>query len=157
MSHRAIGIACSFDTNVHKSFRRERESTVTSVAILIQFLFRMTAIQQPCLALPRSTRGTPRRWATLATSTTRWTWPAWRTSRASRSTTSSRRHRRRFVHPFFTRLGDPRSGVQTRSKSAFRFWRHQSSFELVLCTDMCCGGSSPIVSDSDGWIFWHRL
>ena len=61
------------------------------------------------------------------------------------------------VHPFSTRLGDPRSGVQTRSKGASRFWRHQSSFELVLCTDMCRGGSSPIVSDSDGLIFWHRL
>ena len=61
------------------------------------------------------------------------------------------------VHPFYTSLGAPLGSVQTLGKGTSRFWRHQSSFELVLCTDMCCGGSSPIVSDSDGWIFWHCL
>ena len=61
------------------------------------------------------------------------------------------------VHPFSRRLGAPRSSVQTLGKGISRFWRHQSSFELVLCTDKCCGGSATIVSDSDGLIFWHRL
>ena len=104
----------------------EKESTVTSCdfcrysdsAFVSHDSFK--PIQQPCLALPRSTRGTPRRWATLATSTTRWTWPAWRPSRASRSTTSSRRHRRQFVQPFSARLGAPRSNFQTCSNAGQR-------------------------------------